>query len=53
MPPASNPEMERAARVTSTPTTPEPMMPPMAPSTVLFGLTSGASLCLPKKRPVK
>ena len=27
--------------------------PPMAPSTVFFGLMTGASLCLPKARPAK
>ena len=32
---------------------PPPTPPPMAPSTVFLGLTTGQSLCLPKARPAK
>ena len=36
-----------------TPNTMVPRTPPMAPSTVFLGLTTGQSLCLPKARPAK
>jgi len=39
--------------VASSPMTTLPITPPMAPSTVLLGLTTGASLCLPNARPAK
>ena len=37
----------------TTPNTMVPSTPPMAPSTVFLGLTTGQSLCLPKALPAK